>query len=86
MVDTNKVRKAHFDEEELSEYDKTRGQCMKIDDPKTPWEDDEDQSADIEMTNEMEESDPIIDGHLEEARVNREKNCMLMANMLQKLE
>lgn len=50
---------------------------MKIDDPKTPWEDqdDEDQSVDIEMTNEHEVNDPLIEGHLEEARVNRDKNC-----------
>jgi hypothetical protein len=27
-----------FDEEELTEYDKTRGQKMKINDPKTPYE------------------------------------------------
>jgi hypothetical protein len=45
------ARRAHFDEQELTEYDLTRGQKMVIDDPKTPWEDDE-QSADIEMTNE----------------------------------
>lgn len=53
MVESNDkpVRRAHFDEQELTEYDKTRGQKMVIDDPKTPWED-EDPSADIEMTNE----------------------------------
>ena len=32
-------RRAHFDEDELNEYDKLRGRCVKIDDPKTPWED-----------------------------------------------
>ena len=37
-------RRAHFDEDELNEYDKTRGRCMKIDDPKTPYC--EDQSDD----------------------------------------
>lgn len=59
MVESKpKVRRAHFDEAEISEYDKQRGQCMKIDDPKTPWEDyDEEQqphdaSADVEMSNE----------------------------------
>lgn len=42
MVDSTKdQRRAHFDEFELTEYDKTRGQCMKIDDPKTPYCDDD---------------------------------------------
>jgi len=67
------ARRAHFDEQEITEYDKTRGQKMVIDDPKTPWEDDE-PSADIEMTNEQDDLDPMIEKHLEEARVNREKN------------
>lgn len=26
-----------FNEEEIAAYDSTRGQCMKIDDPKTPF-------------------------------------------------
>ena len=46
---------------------------MKIDDPKTPWED-EDPSVDIEMTNEQEEIDPEVEEHLQEARVNKERN------------
>lgn len=58
---------------------------MVIDDPKTPWEDD-DPSVDIEMTNEQEESDPMIEGHLEEARVNREKNCQLINDTLKNIE
>ena len=37
-----------FDELEIAEYDKTRGQCQKIDDPKTPYHEYEDD----EMTNE----------------------------------
>ena len=38
---TQKQRRAHFNEEEITEYDKLRGQCMKIDDPKTPFEDED---------------------------------------------
>ena len=48
----------HFDEVEIAEYDKTRGQCMKIDDPKTPYHD---SSDDEEMTKELapgEDADP----------------------------
>ena len=32
---------AHFNEVEIAEYDKQRGQCMKIDDPKTPYHDED---------------------------------------------
>ena len=50
---TAQTRRAHFDEDELNEYDKTRGQKIKIDEPKTPYHDDDpDESADHEMTNE----------------------------------
>ena len=37
----------HFDEQELFEYDKTRGQCMKIDDPKTPYHEYSDEDEEI---------------------------------------
>lgn len=30
-----------FDEEEIAAYDATRGQCMPIDDPKTPFHEQE---------------------------------------------
>lgn len=79
------ARRAHFNEMELSEYDLTRGQKMVIDDPKTPWEDDE-QSADIEMTNEQDDLDPYIENHLEEARMNREKNVQVMHDTLKQFE
>ena len=36
----------HFNEQEIAEYDKQRGQCMKIDDPKTPYNDGSDASDD----------------------------------------
>ena len=44
-----------FDEEEIAAYDATRGQCMPIDDPKTPFheqESDEDMNQDAEADNE----------------------------------
>jgi len=38
MVESKSPQKhAHFDDAELEEYDKTRGQKMKITDPKTPY-------------------------------------------------
>jgi hypothetical protein len=55
---------------------------MKIDDPKTPWEDydeEHDASADVEMSHEQEEYDPVVEGNLEMARLNREKNMMNQA-------
>jgi hypothetical protein len=49
MVESKSPSKhAHFDEFELEQYDKTRGQHQKIPDPKTPYIDEEPE----EMTNE----------------------------------
>ena len=58
---------------------------MKIDDPKTPWED-EDPSVDIEMTNEQEEIDPEVEEHLQEARINKERNVQLLHDTLKQFE
>lgn len=58
---------------------------MIINDPKTPWEDD-DPSLDIEMTNEQDNADPEVESHLEEARINRERNCQLINDTLQSFE
>lgn len=58
----------HFDEVEIAEYDKTRGQCQKIDDPKTPYH--AESSEDEEMTKELapgDDADPETLKHLEEA-------------------
>ena len=65
-----------FDEQEIAAYDKTRGQCQKIDDPKTPYHEYEDD----EMTNENaggEDAvvDPEVLEHLQEAQQNRELNA-----------
>ncbi len=47
--------------------------------PKTPYHDeDPDGSVDHEMTNEQEEIDVEVEGHLEEARINREKNAHMI--------
>ena len=65
----------HFDEIEIAEYDKTRGQCMKIDDPKTPYHE---YSDDDEMTNENGVEtvvDPVVLEHLQEAQQNRDLNA-----------
>lgn len=80
MVEPSKSSKhAHFNEDELNDYDKTRGQKQKIDEPKTPYNDEEpEELADHEMTNEQEDIDVIVEQHLEEARKNREKNAQLM--------
>ena len=40
---SQKAQGVHFDEQELFEYDKTRGQCQKIDDPKTPYHEEDDE-------------------------------------------
>ena len=72
-----KCKHAHFNEQELNEYDLTRGQKHIIDEPKTPWED-SDPSLDVEITNEQEEVDIEVEQHLEEARKNKEKNAHLI--------
>ena len=72
---TGEDNHVHFDEVEIAEYDKTRGQCMKIDDPKTPYHD---SSEDEEMTKELapgEDADPETLKHLEEAQENRNLNA-----------
>lgn len=87
MVEPSKSSKhAHFDEDELNDYDKTRGLKQKIDEPKTPYNDDEpEELADHEMTNEQEENDVEVEHHLEEARINREKNANLIEAALQQV-
>ena len=60
--------RVHFDEHEIAEYDKQRGQCMKIDDPKTPvHEEDEDSDSQQAQKDEVEELDPELKEHLDEA-------------------
>ena len=65
MVEANQTntgpRRAHFDEDELNEYDKQRGKCMKIDDPKTPFHDDSEEDTQmIEVNAVAEPEDPIV--------------------------
>ena len=81
---TKSSRRAHFNEDEINDYDKTRGQKQKIDEPKTPFADDEpEELEDHEMTNEQEEIDVEVEHHLEEARINREKNAHLIEAAMQ---
>ena len=47
-------RRVKFDEEEIAAYDLTRGQCMPINDPKTPFHE---ENSDEEMTNEAQEAE-----------------------------
>ena len=88
MVDTNKTkdqRRAHFDEDELNEYDKQRGKCMKIDDPKTPFEDEDPYEAVAnDEENKPEDNDPIVEAHLREAQDNSVKNAQLLTESLKK--
>ena len=49
---------------------------MKIDDPKTPFED-EDPYAAVDSESKPEDNDPIVEAHLQEASLNRDKNAQL---------
>ena len=61
-----------FDEEEIAAYDATRGQCMPINDPKTPFHEQEsDEDMNQEGAGEPEEPiDPELQSHLDKARQN----------------
>ena len=70
---------AHFDEAEIAAYDATRGQCMKIDDPKTPFHEEESDDEEMGATgadNNVEVVDPELDAHLAEAKANQAANAM----------
>jgi len=67
-------RGVQFDEAEIAAYDAQRGQCMPINDPKTPFHE---QESDEEMNNEVvaadddDEDDPEVVQHLREAEANK---------------
>jgi len=70
-------RHVMFDEAEIAAYDAQRGHCQTIDDPKTPFheqESDEDMNAEAE--NEDEQVDPEVLAHLEEAKQNQHANSI----------
>ena len=49
---------------------------MKIDDPKTPFEDEDPyQGLENDTANKPEDNDPIVEAHLQEASLNRDKNA-----------
>ena len=78
-----KDRHAHFDEHELAEYDKTRGQTMKIDDPKTPFNDDS-QEEDDDYDPETAKVEPQIQESLEAAQHNRMANAKTTSGVKRK--
>ena len=76
-----------WDERVIEEHDKTRGQCMKIDEPKTPYENrSESSESDHEETPDLLE----IKQHLSQAEENCKKNAEINKNSMdllsQKLE
>ena len=73
----------HFDEHEIAEYDKTRGQTMKIDDPKTPFYEDSNSDNDKDEEDEQ-EMDPTIKAHLDEAQQNRLANSKVTSGVKRK--
>jgi hypothetical protein len=77
MVESKSPAKhAHFNDSELDEYDKSRGQKMKITDPKTPYHEDEEEAASNEASCCLVESEDIeIIEHLKAAKINRDKNA-----------
>ena len=59
----------HFDEQEIEEYNKHRGQHQKIDDPKTPFQEFDDQiyaELDQQEDQEMTEENAILHKELTE--------------------
>jgi len=61
------IRHVMFDEEEIAAYDSTRGNCMPIDDPKTPFheqESDEEMAQEAAALGDEAEFDPEVAQHL----------------------
>ena len=58
---------------------------MKIDDPKTPFEDEDPYEAVAnDEENKPEDNDPIVEAHLREAQDNSVKNAQLLTESLKK--
>lgn len=57
-----------FDEVEIAAYDAQRGQCMPIDDPKTPFHEEELADEDMREAEDEVEIDPELAAHLNEAK------------------
>ena len=61
-------RHVQFDEEEIAAYDAQRGQCQQINDPKTPFHEEEEDDDDMNANIDNEPNDPELDAHLHEAK------------------
>mmetsp|Transcript_16119 Transcript_16119/g.14063 ORF Transcript_16119/g.14063 Transcript_16119/m.14063 type:complete len:150 (+) Transcript_16119:17-466(+) len=72
-----------WDEKVIEEHDKERGKCMKIDEPKTPYEvmseDEDSKESDEETTPDVAE----IQKHLSEADDNAKLNAQLNSKSLE---
>ena len=80
--DQDAHRRVNFDEEELAAYDAQRGQCQQINDPKTPFHEensDEDMNQDAQA--EEEPLDPELQRHLEEAKQNQQANAVVTSTV-----
>ena len=62
-------RRVQFDEEEIAAYDLTRGQCQQINDPKTPFhEENSDEDMNQDAAADEEPIDPELQRQLDEAK------------------
>ena len=76
------VRHVQFDEEEIAAYDAQRGQCMQINDPKTPFhEENSDDEMNAEADAEHEPVEPELAAHLEEAKQNQHANAHITSGV-----
>ena len=75
-------RHVQFDEEEIAAYDAQRGQCQQINDPKTPFHEensDDEMNAQEDVDNEP--VDPELVAHLEEAKQNQQANAQITSGV-----
>ena len=70
------TRHVQFDEVEIAAYDAQRGQCMPIDDPKTPFHEENHSDEDMKEGEEEVEIDPELAAHLNEAKQNLAANAV----------
>jgi len=74
---SSQSRHVQFDEQEIAAYDAQRGRCMPIDDPKTPFHEENDSDEDMrDGEEEKVEIDPELAAHLNEAKQNLVANSV----------